>query len=183
MRALRERERRGLRRLTIGVSEDDLRVIAGAATKAPQAPTRMSGRKPSTSSSPTYSPRSAGVTSLRPATPFHVTTIATPFQSSGKVRPHAAASPSKSCQRHLSAAAHADVAHRCILDHEQAELADDAVDRHEGCPGRTLKFKATITFSAAERNINPDQTNPKMAAMSGTTSRATAADTDSSILV
>ena len=28
MRALRERERRGLRRLTIGVSEDDLRVIA-----------------------------------------------------------------------------------------------------------------------------------------------------------
>ena len=29
MRALRERERRGLRRLTIGVSEDDLRVIAG----------------------------------------------------------------------------------------------------------------------------------------------------------
>ena len=28
MRALRERERRGLRRFTIGVSEDDLRVIA-----------------------------------------------------------------------------------------------------------------------------------------------------------
>jgi hypothetical protein len=28
MRALRERERRGFRRLTIGVSEDDLRVIA-----------------------------------------------------------------------------------------------------------------------------------------------------------
>jgi hypothetical protein len=28
MRALRERERRGLRRLTIDVSEDDLRVIA-----------------------------------------------------------------------------------------------------------------------------------------------------------
>jgi hypothetical protein len=29
MRALRERERRGLRRFTIDVSEDDLRVIAG----------------------------------------------------------------------------------------------------------------------------------------------------------
>jgi hypothetical protein len=29
MRALSERERRGLRRFTIGVSEDDLRVIAG----------------------------------------------------------------------------------------------------------------------------------------------------------
>jgi hypothetical protein len=28
MRALREREHRGLRRFTIGVSEDDLRVIA-----------------------------------------------------------------------------------------------------------------------------------------------------------
>ena len=28
MRVLRERERRGLRRFTIGVSEDDLRVIA-----------------------------------------------------------------------------------------------------------------------------------------------------------
>ena len=28
MKALRERERRGLRRLTVGVSEDDLRVIA-----------------------------------------------------------------------------------------------------------------------------------------------------------
>jgi hypothetical protein len=28
IRALRERERRGLRRFTIGVSEDDLRVIA-----------------------------------------------------------------------------------------------------------------------------------------------------------
>jgi hypothetical protein len=28
MRALRERERRGLRRLTIGVSEDDLRAIS-----------------------------------------------------------------------------------------------------------------------------------------------------------
>jgi hypothetical protein len=29
MRALREREGRGLRRFTIGVSEDDLRVIEG----------------------------------------------------------------------------------------------------------------------------------------------------------
>jgi hypothetical protein len=48
MRALRkrERERRGLRRFTIGVSEDDLRVIAEHATKVPQALTTISGRKP-----------------------------------------------------------------------------------------------------------------------------------------
>ena len=65
--ALRERERRGLRRFTIGVSEDDLRVIAeSTATKAPQAPTTTCGRNPSASSSPTCSPpRSARVTALR----------------------------------------------------------------------------------------------------------------------
>ena len=53
MRALRERRRRGLRRLTIDVSEDDLRVMAKTATKASQAPTPISGRKPSAFSSPT----------------------------------------------------------------------------------------------------------------------------------
>jgi hypothetical protein len=62
MRALRERERRGPRRFTIGVSEDDLGVIAehgyeGAARRQPQ----TSRRKPSTSSSsPTCSPPRSG---------------------------------------------------------------------------------------------------------------------------
>jgi hypothetical protein len=40
MRALREREPRGLRRFTISVSEDALRVIGSTATKTLQAPTR-----------------------------------------------------------------------------------------------------------------------------------------------
>ena len=42
-----ERQRRGLRKLRIQVSEDDLRQIAQPAMKAPQAPTRISRRRPS----------------------------------------------------------------------------------------------------------------------------------------
>ena len=52
MRALRERARRGIRRLTVDVSEDDLRRLRNAATKVPQAPTTISRRKLSASSSP-----------------------------------------------------------------------------------------------------------------------------------
>jgi hypothetical protein len=36
----------------------------------------------------------------------------------------------------------------------------------------TLKFKATAMLSAAEKNIKPAQTKPKMVAMSGTISMA-----------
>ena len=64
---LRERERRGLRRFTIDVSEDDLGVIAEHGYEVPQAPTRISRRKPSVSSSPTCSPpRSAKGTGALP---------------------------------------------------------------------------------------------------------------------
>jgi hypothetical protein len=47
LRARREAERRKLRSFTIGVSEDDLRVIADHGYEAPQAPTPISRRKPS----------------------------------------------------------------------------------------------------------------------------------------
>ena len=57
MRALRERERRGLRSFTIGVSEDDLRVIAEHGYEGAASADRISGRKPSAPSSPTCSPR------------------------------------------------------------------------------------------------------------------------------
>jgi hypothetical protein len=50
MRALRERARRGIRRLTVDVSEEDPR---SAVTKAPQAQTRISKRKRSGCSSTT----------------------------------------------------------------------------------------------------------------------------------
>jgi hypothetical protein len=36
-----------------------------------------------------------------------------------------------------------------------------------------LKSMATITFTAAEMNISPDQAKPKMTAISGTTALAT----------
>ena len=52
MRALRERERRGIRRLTVDVSEGDLQGIAQRATRVPQAPTTISRRTLSASSSP-----------------------------------------------------------------------------------------------------------------------------------
>ena len=56
MRALRERERRGRRRFTIGVTEDDFPHDCGARLRRrPQAPIRISRRKPSASSSPTCS--------------------------------------------------------------------------------------------------------------------------------
>ena len=51
MRALRERARRRMRRLTIDVSEDDLQGLRNADTKVPQAPTTISRRKLSASSS------------------------------------------------------------------------------------------------------------------------------------
>ena len=55
LRARREAERRGLRSFTIGVSEDDLRLLAkqgyGGALSADR-----SKRKPSFASSPTRSP-------------------------------------------------------------------------------------------------------------------------------
>ena len=51
MRAHRERTRRGLRRLTIDVSEDDLRTLPNGDTKGLQAWTPISGRKQSASSS------------------------------------------------------------------------------------------------------------------------------------
>jgi len=50
MRAHRERTRRGLRRLTIDVSEDDLRTLPNGDTKGLQAWTPISRRKQSASS-------------------------------------------------------------------------------------------------------------------------------------
>jgi hypothetical protein len=50
MRALRERARRGIRRLTVDVSEGDLQ---NAATRVPPAPTTISRLKPSACSSTT----------------------------------------------------------------------------------------------------------------------------------
>ena len=53
MRALRERRRRGLRRLTIDVSEDDLRVMAKHGYEGVASTDPIKGRKPSAFSSPT----------------------------------------------------------------------------------------------------------------------------------
>ena len=67
---LRERERRGLRRFTIDVSEDDLGVIAEHGYEVPQAPTRISRRKLLFIHRHARLARSAKVTALRRATPF-----------------------------------------------------------------------------------------------------------------
>jgi len=70
MRALRERSRRGIRRLTIDVSEDDLREIAQAGYEAPQAPTRTADPRLSAVSLATRSPVSttpAETVSAKPA--------------------------------------------------------------------------------------------------------------------
>jgi hypothetical protein len=72
MRALRERERRGLRRFAIGVSEDDLRVIAEHGYECAASTDYDQRRKPSASSSPTCS--------LPLGQCNGVTTVATPFQ-------------------------------------------------------------------------------------------------------
>ena len=53
MRALRERRRRGFHKLTIQVSEHDLRQIAQAGYEGAQAPTTISRRKRLACSSPT----------------------------------------------------------------------------------------------------------------------------------
>ena len=58
MRALPERERRGLRRLTIDVSETDLQAIAERGYEGAASPTTISGRKLSVFFSPTPSCKS-----------------------------------------------------------------------------------------------------------------------------
>jgi hypothetical protein len=87
LRARREAERRGLRSFTIGLSEDDLRVIAKHGYEGVLSTDPISRRKPSASSSPTCSPLVAQATALRQLQRRFsegVTTVATSFQSSGK---------------------------------------------------------------------------------------------------
>jgi hypothetical protein len=73
MRTLREWEGRGLRRFTIGVSEDDLRVIAEHGYEGAASADHDHRRKLSASSSPTCSPS-------RSAKGNGFTTVATPFR-------------------------------------------------------------------------------------------------------
>jgi hypothetical protein len=66
MRALKEREHRGPRTFTIGVSEDDLRVIAEHGYEGAASTDHDQRAQASASSSPTCSPpRSARVTALQ----------------------------------------------------------------------------------------------------------------------
>ena len=88
MRALRERERRGLRRLPIGASEDDLRVIAehgdqGAASADHDQQAQAVGLFITDISAASIG-QGNGVTTLQRRFSNSVTTAATPFQSSGK---------------------------------------------------------------------------------------------------
>jgi hypothetical protein len=85
VRALREVERRGLRRFTIGVSEDDLRVIAEHGYEG-AASTDLDLRAQAVSLFITDMLAGSigqgnGVTTVASN---GVTTVATPFQSSGK---------------------------------------------------------------------------------------------------
>jgi len=88
MRALREQERRGLRRFTIGVSEDDLRVIADhgyeGAVSADQDQQEQAISLFITTCSPAQSVSVTALRRLQRRFSNDVTAVATPFRSSGK---------------------------------------------------------------------------------------------------